>query len=82
MATEGPGEELAGTASFRELKTAGGSARTGVLNLTETGSAWRTWACFWAGSRNAMMIVLFSYGFTGFLLLVLGKTEGVLSQQI
>lgn len=33
----------------------------------------------WVGSRNAMMIVLFSLGFVAFLLLVLGKTEGVLS---
>lgn len=82
MATEGPGEEPAAAAPLPELGVAGGCARTGVLNLTRTGSAWCTWGCFWAGSRNAMMIVLFSYGFAEFLLLVLGKTEGVLSQQI
>lgn len=35
----------------------------------------------WVGSRNAMMIVLFSSGFVAFLLLVLGKTEGVLSNK-
>lgn len=35
----------------------------------------------WVGSRNAMMIVLFSFGFVAFLLLVLGKTEGVLSNK-
>lgn len=35
----------------------------------------------WVGSRNAMMIVLFSFGFVAFLLLVLGKIEGVLSNK-
>lgn len=46
MASEGPGEEPAETASFRELKMAGGSARTSLLNLRKTGSALRTSACF------------------------------------
>lgn len=41
MATDGPGEEPAGMAFLRELKMAGGFACTCLLNLTETGSAWR-----------------------------------------
>lgn len=45
----------------------------------------RNWLCLadvgllWVSSRNAMMIMLFSFAFVAFLLSVLGKTEGALS---
>lgn len=73
MATEGPGEEPAQTAPFQRAGNGRWLSRHCLVKSQKNRLCLVYMGLPWVGSRNAMMIVLFSSGFVAFLLLVLGK---------